>query len=146
MDPILAALATNYFANFTTPVIQNFFTQVFRRKPELRNQLAMATTPQDIEVVFREAVGVIDAQACQGQIYVDGAFLDALRGIRFDHNSGTVTIQGTIMQAPVLQTGGSGPGLTQIGPGTQLKTKGTSISVGRGCSITMTGNARITQT
>lgn len=146
LDPILAELATKYFANFTIQVIQKFFAHVFKHKPELRDKLVAASTPQEVEAVFREVVGVIDAQAGQGSIDVDGAFLNALRGIRFDHNSGTVTIQGTTMQAPILQTGGSGSGTTHISEGSDLKTDGTRISVGKGGSIRMSGNAKITQT
>lgn len=145
IDPILAELARSYFVNFTTPVIEKFFTYVFKKKPALRDKLEVASTLRDVEAIFREAVGVIDGQAGQGKIEIDNIFLEALRGVRFDHNQGNVIIQGTTMKAPVLQTGGSGSGRTEIGGGTVLKTNGTQISVGQGCSITMSGNAKITQ-
>jgi hypothetical protein len=131
MDPvtltIVLGLATNYFTNFTTPVIENFFAEVFRRKPSLENDLKNATTPADLERIFREAVGVMDAAAGSGNIDVDGGFLTALRGIQFDHQHGKVTIQGTTLKAPVLFTGGKvgSTGTTHIGGSTSLRSRGT---------------------
>ena len=103
---------------------------------------------KDVELVFKEAIGVIDANADKGNITVDGGLLEALRGIRFDHAHGTVNISNTEVKSEVLVTGGSASstGTTTIKDNTILKTKGTSISVGNGCSITMTGGATITQT
>lgn len=151
MDPvtisILTGLATNYFAGFTMPVIQRFFDEAFRRKPSLEDDLRRAASTADFERVFREAVGVIDAAAGSGSIAVDSAFLSAVRGIRFDHQHGTVTIQGTTMTAPLIQTGGTdrSRGVTKLGANTALNSGGTSIQIGEGCSITISGNASIRQ-
>lgn len=148
MDPltasIIASLATNYFTQFTAPVIEGFFAAAFERKPSLEVDLRNARTPQDFDRVFREAVGVIDAAAGDGSISVDGAFLSALRGIRFDHQHGTVTILGSTLSAPILQTGGSDAGVTTISAAT-LKSQGTAMQVGKGASIVITGNASIRQ-
>lgn len=148
MDPItsqiLVSLATNYFTNFTAPVIQNLFQTVFQIRPALENELKEAKTTQDFERIFREAVGVIDAQAGTGSISVDSTFLEALRGIRFDHQNGSVTIAGSRVHAPILRTGGTGNGQTVI-TDSVLKSQGTQIDIGKGASIQITGNARIDQ-
>jgi hypothetical protein len=151
MDPItisiLTGLATNYFAGFTMPVIQRFFDEAFGRKPSLEDDLKNAASHADYERVFREAVGVIDAAAGSGSIAVDSAFLSAVRGIRFDHQHGTVTIQGTTMMAPLIQMGGTNGsrGVTSLGANTALNSGGASIQIGEGISIVISGDASIRQ-
>lgn len=148
MDPttsqILLSLATNYFTSFTAPTIQNFFQKVFQIKPTLEEQLKNAKNNEDFEKVFRDAVGVIDAQAGIGTLEVDKTLLEALRGIRFDHQNGFITIAGSRIHAPMLRTGGTGSGQTEI-INSVLKSRGTQINVGKGASIKITGNARIDQ-
>ena len=151
MEPItaqiIASLATSYFVHFTAPSVERFFSTVFRLKPDLENRLRSAQTTKDIEQIFREAIGIIDANAGAGTIEVNRALVEAIRGIRFDHASGLVTIFGSTISAPVLVTGG-GPGATgqtDIEGGTELKSKGTSIKIGKNASIKMTGNAQIKQ-
>ena len=139
MDPvtisILTSIATGMLANFSTDTVKGLFEKVFEIKPELEEKL-------------KEAKNSKDANADKGNITVDGGLLEALRGIRFDHAHGTVNISNTEVKSEVLVTGGSASstGTTTIKDNTILKTKGTSISVGNGCSITMTGGATITQT
>jgi len=148
MDPtttaIITSLATNYFTHFSAPAIESFFKKVFNIKPSLENDLKKASKPEDFERIFNEAVGVIDAQANTGTIEVDKTFLEALRGIRFDHQHGQVNINGSIIQAPILQTGGTGSGRTEIFE-SNLKSNGTEIKMGKGCGIIMNGNAQIRQ-
>jgi len=152
MDPItlsiLTGISSGILANFSTDTIKHLFKQVFELKPDLEEELKNAKSSVDLEAIFREVVGVIDANASNGHIAVDGALLEALRGIRFDHAHGTVTISGTQIKSDILQTGGSASstGQTIIKDNTTMKSKGTSISIGKGASITMTGGATITQT
>jgi len=151
MDPIsssiITGLATSYFTHFTAPVVGRFFEEVFRRRPALEQELKGAKTTYDLERVFRDAVGVIDAAADTGAIDIDSAFLSALRGIRFDHQHGTVVILGSTLSAPVLITGGTAgsSGITHISDSV-LKSAGTQINIGRGASIRMSGGASIRQT
>jgi len=148
MEPItltiLTSLGASYLANFTTPTIQKFFAKAFALDPTLESKLQNAKTSQDFESVFSEAVGVIDARAADAEIEVDGGLLEALRGIRFDHENGTVSISGSTISAPILETGGTGTGTTHI-TDSELKSRGTGIKVGKGASIKITGNAGIRQ-
>jgi len=152
MDPttisMVTGIASGILANFSTDAVKQFFTVVFREKPELEEKLKNASSNADVEVIFQEAVGVIDACAKRGAINIEGVLLEALRGIRFDHSNGTVTISGTTMKAQVLVTGGGlgASGTTVIGENTEMRSNGTSIKLGKGCSIKMTGNASIKQT
>lgn len=152
MEPITAtivtSIATGILANFSTDAVKKFFNTAFTIKPELEQRLKEAKTSTDIEAIFKEAVDVIDANASSGEINVNGAILEALRGIRFDHAHGTVSINNTKISSKVLVTGGKGAatGRTTIGGNTEMKSQGTSIQVGQGCSIVMTGGATITQT
>lgn len=152
MEPItttiITGIASGILANFSTYAVKHFFTSALSVKPELENKLQSAKTTTDIEAIFREAVGVIDATAGNGGITIDGGLLEALRGIRFDHAHGTVNISGTTISSQVLVTGGSSAatGKTVIGGNTEMKSQGTKIQVGNGCSIVMTGGASIKQT
>lgn len=151
MDAATAAALTNIacgvLANFSTDAVKAFFSKAIGFKPSLEQAIQQARTSKEIELIFKEAVGVIDASAGTGSIGIDRALIEAIRGIRFDHEHGVVHISGSTIQAPVLVTGGgiTATGKTTVGGNTILKSEGTSISVGSGCSIVMTGGAKITQ-
>ena len=152
MDPIttsiVTGIASGILANFSTDAVKQLFSVAFSAKPELENKLKAAKSTTDIESIFQEAVGVIDANADQGEITIDGGLLEALRGIRFDHAHGKVNIAGTTVSSQVLVTGGAAgsTGQTVIGENTEMKSQGTSIQLGKGCSIVMTGGSSIKQT
>jgi hypothetical protein len=65
-------------------------------------QAAASGDAQKIERVFETAIGIIIAEAQSGQIKLDKPVLIALRGIKFDHQHGTVTIGGKTISAEVL--------------------------------------------
>ena len=152
MDPITLSIIKGIFsgicANLSTDAVKHFFTSAIAVKPELEDQIKAAKTSADVEAIFKEAVGVIDAYAGQGSITIDGGLLEAMRGIRFDHAHGTVNIAGSTIKSKVLVTGGSAgsTGQTVIGGNTSMKSDGTSIELGEGCSIKMGGGSSITQT
>ena len=152
MDPITLSIVTGFasgiLANFSTDAVKHLFTSAIAVNPHLEDNIRAAKTSADVEAIFKEAVGVIDAYADQGNITIDGGLLEAMRGIRFDHADGTVNIAGATIKSEVLVTGGGtgSTGKTVIGGNTSMKSQGTSIEIGNGCSITMTGGASITQT
>ena len=127
------------------------FRYVANKRPDLDQAAAAAFASKDassIADVFEKAVGVIIADAANGQLNVDGGVLNALNGIKFDHQHGRVSISNARVSAGVLVTGGSAgaSGQTNIGGNTVLNSSGTSIQVGHGASIVMTGGASIKQT
>ena len=144
---LLLSLASNYFTTFTAESVKQFFSAAFTYQPQLERELRNAKSSSDFEKVFAGAVGVIDANAKTGAINVNGALLEALRGIRFDHAQGTVNIAGSVVRSELLKTGGSSgaTGKTVIGSNTTLQSRGTSISIGNGCGIEIIGNAGIEQ-
>jgi len=152
MDPVTAfvtSVAAGMLANFATDSIKALFRTAVDLQPSLAQNMQAVASTQDIEQIFREAVGVIDAQAGTGAISVDGTLLTALRGIRFDHAHGTVRIGDATVKAPVLVTGGQAgaTGTTTVEGNTRLKSQGTQIDVGgKGAQIKITGNAQIKQT
>ncbi|XKK18180.1 hypothetical protein HFP66_15840 [Bacillus sp. A17A.1] len=145
---VVTSIAVNYFTGFTEPLVRKFFATTFQYKPELEARLLEAKTSRDIEAVFQEAIDVIDLKANQGEIEIFGGLVQAIKGVRFDHVNGLVHINGTTISSEIIVTGGSvnSTGTTLIQEGSLLKTQGTSISVGNGCSIRITGNAQIRQT
>ena len=152
MDPVVSAFVASYaagiLANFSVDAVKAFFSAAVRWEPSLSKKMEAATTLQDVEQIFKVAVGVIDAQAGSGKIEVDSTLLTAIRGIRFSHGQGTVRIGNTTVSAPVLVTGGQpgATGTTTIDGNTRLKSKGTQINVGGEAQIKITGDASITQT
>ena len=150
MDPItlgiIGSIGTGYFTKYSAKAVESLFERVFQQKPELEQKVKSARSTQDVESIFEEAIGIIDAQAGTGTIEVDGALVEAMRGIQFNHEAGRVTISNTTVSAPVLVTGGGrgATGQTNIS-GTNLKSGGTEIRVGKNASIKLSGNARIIQ-
>lgn len=137
-------------ASLTIESAKFAFNYVKKKRPDLADRVKRAEEAGDIgtiDRVFREAVDVIDLAAANGEITIDNGTLTALKGIRFDHEHGRVFIEGTNISAPILVTGGQrgSTGETQIGGNTTLSTGGTRISVGKGASIRITGNASIRQ-
>lgn len=151
MDPITAfvsSIAAGMLTNFGTSAVEKLFRTAVKLKPSLESKIAEARSSVDIEQIFQDAIGVIDANAGDGSIDIDSALLSAVRGARFDHAQGIVQIANSIVEAPVLVTGGGigATGQTTIGGNTSLKSQGTEIKVGKGASIKMTGGASIKQT
>lgn len=144
---IIMNIATGYFVNFSPDLIKKTFEKIFLKKPELAQKLKEAKTINDIEEVFEEAIEVIDLYANTGEISIDGGLIEAIRGVRFNHDNGFVSIKNTTIQSNVLVTGGNSnsTGKTVISNQTEMKSKGTSISIGKGCSIIISGNAQIKQ-
>ncbi len=122
----------------------NLFKRAFQNNPKLENDLKAAKTPADFERIFQEAIGVIDALAGSGSIEIDNNSLEALRGIRFNHQNGKVAIVSSTLSAPLLQTGGTGSGQTEI-IDSILKSQGTKITVPKCGKIKISGDSQIFQ-
>jgi hypothetical protein len=145
-EQILMPLLTGYFVNLTSPILQDlieYFKRAFQSKPELENDLKRAKTPEDFEKVFTEAFGVINALAGNGSITVSKSSLEALRGIRFDHQNGKVVITGSTVYAPLIQVGGTGLGQSEISTSV-LKSQGAQVECNGDANILMMGDAQIT--
>jgi hypothetical protein len=141
----LISFAAGVGANVTTAAASAVFQKVLGTRPDLEKRLAQPSSPQDFESALAEVGGVLEALAGSGSIVIDGALIAALRSARFDHQHGRVQIGNAVISAPVLQTGGTGSGQTTIGGNTELRSAGTSIQIGKGASIVITGNAGIKQ-
>lgn len=131
--------------------VKKVFSALSSSHPELNERAKaaqVASNTLEVERIFQEAVGVIIAEADSGQISVESSAIAALRGIKFDHQHGTVQIGKSTLKATVLITGGGvgATGQTTISGNTTLASQGTSIRVGDGASIVMTGGAFIKQT
>lgn len=78
MDPIttsiVTGIASGILANFSTDAVKQFFSAAFTAAPVLEQRLRSAQNSCDIEAIFRDAVGVIDACAARGEIKLMVAF------------------------------------------------------------------------
>jgi len=149
MDPnILNAIisfGSGLGANLTATGLTSAFQHVFSRRPDLEQRLQHPTSSEDFARATQETTGILEALAGSGVITIDHAVISALRAAQFDHQNGFIHIGGTSIVAPVVQTGGAGSGTTLITGGTTLKSQGTSIQIGTGASIQISGNANIKQ-
>lgn len=141
----LIGLASGVSANAITTGAAVAFRRVLGERPDLERRLAAPASTTDFQGALGELSGVLDALAGTGAIAIDGAVITALRSARFDHQHGTVQIGNTVISAPVLETGGTGSGRTTIAGNTELRSGGTSIQIGNGASIVITGSAGIKQ-
>jgi hypothetical protein len=117
-------------------------------RPDLIEKVEQAAKSGDDDALRAAIVGALEVAAATGQVEIQGAFLSAAKQATFDHQQGTISIGGTSIHAPSLVTGGGvgATGETVISGGTVLSSAGTSINVGHGASIRMTGGASIKQT
>jgi hypothetical protein len=149
MDANLLNFLISFFAgigaNLSTNAIQNIFQKVFSRRPDIQQRLLRPASPEDFTAALGEIPGVLEALAGTGSIIIDGGIIEAFRVAHFDHQSGLISFNNTSVRAPFIQTGGNGNGQTIIGSNTELRSAGTSIQVGNGASIVISGNAGITQ-
>ncbi|TRX25544.1 hypothetical protein FNW25_08915 [Flavobacterium franklandianum] len=141
---IIQGLVSGYFVELTTPVLKNWLTSAFTSQPELAEKFKNAKTSQEFEAATEELTSVIEALAGEGKIEVDQATIEAIKGITFDHQQGTVTIMGSTLKAQNISLGGTGSGITTL-TNTISQTPGTRIELKGGAQIIMTGNARIDQ-
>jgi len=143
---IISEIASTYLSKFSLESVSRLFDHLLIRKPEFRETLLNAKTSQDVESIFHEAIGILNVTAESGSITIDNALLSAIRSASFNHAQGTITIAGSTIYAPRLVTGGGygATGSTTIS-GTNLKSRGTEIRMGKNASIKYSGNARIEQ-
>ena len=144
------AIAAHLVTDAGKAAARSAFEYLRSTRPDLESRAKNAQVSgnfAEIEKIFQEGVGVIVAAAASGKISVDQATLTALRGVKFDHQHGIIEINNTKIRAQVLITGGSdnATGQTHIGGNTVMASQGTSINVGHGASIVMTGGAKIIQ-
>lgn len=150
LEHFLTALAADATFSLSKDALRQAFAYVRKAKPDLAKRAAAAEAAgniDEIEKVFREAVGIIVAEAKTGKIAINQASITALNGVKFDHQHGTITIGNTVVSAKVLVTGGGAKatGTTKIEGNTSLRSAGTRIDVGHGAGIVITGGAKIEQ-
>jgi hypothetical protein len=141
----LVSFGSGVAANLTTSALQALFTKVLSSRPDIEKRLSSPSSAAEFQAALGDLAGTLEAAAGSGSIAVDGSIIRALKSARFDHQSGMVSIGNSVIAAPLLQTGGTGPGQTVIGGNTELRSAGTSIQVGQGAGIVITGNAGIKQ-
>ena len=141
----LISFSSGLAANLSTDVLKNAYQSVFTARPDLERRITQPSSGTDLQAALGEVAGTLEALAGNGSISIDGAVLRALRSATFDHQDGSVRIGNARISAPLLTTGGTGRGTTTIGGNTELRSGGTSIQIGTGASIVMTGGAQIKQ-
>lgn len=150
MDPnavsFLTSLAAGVGANLASAATIAAFRKILRSRPDIESRLLRPASPEDFQAALRDLGGELEFFAGTGAITIDKALITALRSAHFDHQQGMVAIGNARVSAPVVEMGGSGTGQTVISSNTELCSAGTSIKVGDGASIIVTGNAKIKQT
>jgi len=146
LGTIIGDIASKYLESYQIDSVKEFFNQLISWKPSFKNTLLNVKTNEDVENVFKEATGILNVYAGTGSVKLNNALVNAITSAGFNHADGTITIDGSIISAPRLVTGGGdgASGNTKIS-GSKLKSKGTEIDVGSNASIEIHGNASIEQ-
>ncbi len=141
---IIKEIGEKYFSNFSIDTVIDSFTRLLKLKPELESLIRGAKSPQDIETIFNEISGIIEANAKTGSIEIDNAIITAITSATFNHSDGTVTINDSTIVAPILKIGGfnGASGTTDI-KAPDLRAKGSAIKGGKKTGIKIKGNAGI---
>jgi hypothetical protein len=150
LEAIAVGIAANAAYDISKVALEAAMEWVSQSHPELETEAVAAVEAKDsarIARVFEAAVGVILVNAKNGSVKIDGGTITALKGIKFNHQHGTVTMGDATVRSEVLVTGGSAgaTGTTNVLGNTILQSKGTSIEIGGGASIVITGDAQIIQ-
>jgi len=142
----ISNLGVKLLEKYQESQISNLFRYAIEKKPELENSIKNAKNSQDVENLFEEIIGIIDADAGDGSIEIDKAIITAMKCASFNHSNGTIVIDGSTISASVLVTGGaSGSKGTTTIRDTTLKSKNTKIKVPKNGSIKMSGGSSIRQ-
>lgn len=140
----LISFSSGLGANLTTSAITAIYQKAFGQRPDLENRLTKPSSPEDFKSTLAELAGVIEALAGSGSISVDGSLISALRSVQFDHQNGKMRIGNSVVVAPFLQIGGSGPRWTyRHNRRYRITGGGAGISIGEGAGIVITGGAGI---
>ena len=148
LETLLLGLAANGVYDITKSAALKAFSSIKQSRPDLIDAVENAAKAKDDNALRNALSGAIEVAAATGHVEIEGALLSALREAKFDHQQGTIVIGSTRVSAPILVTGGGAgaTGKTIIDGNTVLDSSGTSIKVGKGASIIMTGGASIKQT
>lgn len=148
LETFLTGLAVRGVYDLTKEGALRAYDALRTSRPDLIDKVEQAAQSGD-DAALREAiVGAIEVAAATGHVEIQGALLSAIKQATFDHQQGTIFIGGTNIHAPTLVTGGGAgaTGETVISGGTVLSSAGTSVNIGHGASIRMTGGASMKQT
>ena len=146
LSQIIEEIASKYLEHYQTQSVKELFNQLISWRPSFKTSLLKVKTNQDVEEIFKEATGILNVNAATGSVELNNALVNAIRSAGFNHADGKITIDGSIISAPRLVTGGGdgATGTTKIS-GSKLKSKGTQIDVGSNASIEIHGDASIEQ-
>ena len=147
LEAFLLSLAANAAYGLTSAAVQKVMSAVERERPELVAKADEADAAGNLGDLAELAAGALEVAAASGTVKIEAAAIEAARSAVFDHQHGCITIGGSQVYAPTLQTGGAqnATGQTTIGENTSLKSAGTEIKLGKGASIQISGNAQIKQ-
>ncbi|MGO1163089.1 hypothetical protein [Brucella pseudogrignonensis] len=151
LEAYLIGLGVNASCALSAKAAKAAYKWIQDNRSDLIERIASAQSNGDsnaADEALNEATGAILAAAGLGSLEIDGGSMNALKEIRFDHQHGFVRINNATIQSKTILTGGgmNSSGTTTISGNTTLKSKGTSIDIGEGASIVISGGASITQT
>jgi hypothetical protein len=141
----LLSVSSGIVANVSSEGLKSAYLKILAARPDIAKRMTNPSSVNEVTETLAEIAGELEALANTGQITVDRATIQALRSATFNHQDGLIHIGNSHIQAPTLHTGGVGKGKTVIGSNTVLSSAGTSIQIGHGASIVMSGNAGIRQ-
>lgn len=128
----------------------SIFEKTLDKKPSMISKIIEADTEKEKEDIFTEILGIISLSAEDGSIEInseeDKILLRSITSIKLDHARGFINMYGADIKSDTIITGGgiNSTGETNI-TNTNMSTNNTQISISKGASIKITGNASMSQ-
>jgi len=147
LETFLAGLAVRGVYDATKGGAEIAYKKLKEEKPNIVEALSDDSVLDNDENRNKYIKSIMEFLSGYGIIDIDGAEINSLSNTTFNHETGEINISGTIVNAKSIITGGGNgsTGKTTIKENSQFNTNGTSIKVGTGCSIKISGNAQIRQ-
>ena len=150
LETILLAATGKVVGSSAYDGIKAVAKKLAQMRPELEQEARQSIQSNDasrIQSVFEQVKQSLVFAADTGQIEIDGAVLNAVNQASFHHGDGFISFKNGSIEAGRISIGDQkgGSGKTVLGENMVSKSAGTSIQIGSGASIVVSGNASIQQ-
>ena len=133
---------TSVGSGLTVEAVKALIQLAVDRSPSLQKELDTGS-PEIASSTCKRLAAELRIMAGKGNVSIDKALIDALEVIELDHQDGKVVLSASNLQANRIRIGGKGSGQSSIGEHTKAEAAGSSIQIGSGGRITITGDAHI---
>lgn len=144
-QPIIDLFAQYVLPSISKSLVEKTFDYAISQDSQIKDDLLNIENSRDVENVIQKIKVVFEARAGDDSIEMYKNTINALGGATFDHEKGTITIEGSTITAEILVIGGSGDssGETTIGGDTEVGSENARMKTTGNAQVKIKGNASI---